>query len=110
MNYKTLLIVVVAAALAVAPGCGSKEPTAETPKAESAATAGPVTKVDPATAASVSGKVNFTGKSPVRARLIMDAEPDCKALHSAPVTSEEVVVNSNGTRSEERRVGKECRL
>jgi plastocyanin len=95
MNYKTLLVALVAAALVVAPGCGSKESTTETPKAETAA--GPVTKVDPATAAAVSGKVNFTGKAPARARLIMDAEPDCKGLHTAPVLSEEVIVNANGT-------------
>ena len=78
-------------------------------------------------AGDVTGKVAFKGKSPDMPRLRMDADRFCRSAHKAPVVSEEVVVNKNGTlknvlvymkdglggkrfnRSEERRVGKECR-
>ena len=53
--------------------------------------------MDPATAANITGKVSFTGTAPKPVRIVMDAEPDCKGLHTAPVRSEEVVVNTNGT-------------
>ena len=96
MTYKTFWGIAAVAALVIAAGCGGAKK--EEGVAEKAAeTAGPVTKVDPATAASITGKVAFAGKAPERRRIIMDAEPDCKAMHSSPVYSEEVVVNPNGT-------------
>ena len=48
-------------------------------------------------AGDVTGKVAFKGKSPVMARLRMDADRFCKTAHKTPVMSEEVVVNKNGT-------------
>jgi plastocyanin len=48
-------------------------------------------------AGDVTGKVNFGGKGPQAARLRMDADRFCKAAHKTPVSSEEVVVNKNGT-------------
>ena len=56
-----------------------------------------VTRVDPATAATVSGKVFFEGDLPRARRLAMDAEPACGALHTKPVFSEVVVPNDNKT-------------
>ena len=56
-----------------------------------------VTRVDPATAATVTGKVFFEGDLPRARRLAMDAEPACAALHTAPVYSEVVVPNDNKT-------------
>jgi plastocyanin len=82
--------------LIMAAGCGGakKEETAEKPAA-----GGAIFKVDPATAGTITGKVTFTGTAPAMKPIVMDAEPDCKKLHSAPVKSEEVVVNPNGTLS-----------
>ncbi|MEX1138816.1 MAG: carboxypeptidase regulatory-like domain-containing protein [Bacteroidota bacterium] len=48
-------------------------------------------------AGDVTGKVSFAGTAPQAARLRMDADRFCKAAHKSPVTSEEVVVNKNGT-------------
>lgn len=48
-------------------------------------------------AGDLSGKVSFGGKAPDMPRLRMDADRFCRAAHKAPVASEEVVVNKNGT-------------
>jgi len=48
-------------------------------------------------AGDVTGKVTFDGKAPQMQRLRMDADRFCRAAHKAPVSSEEVVVNKNGT-------------
>ncbi len=95
MKYQIFATLVAGVALVLS-GCGggtgpaTKEATADKPAAA-------VTKIDPATAATVSGKTSFAGKGPARPRIDMSAEPDCKGLHSAPAQSEEVVVNANGT-------------
>ena len=95
MTLKTLCTTAVVAVIAFAAGCGG---STETGTKESAATEKTAfTKVDPATAANITGKVSFTGTAPKPVRIVMDAEPDCKGLHTAPVRSEEVVVNTNGT-------------
>ena len=86
---------------AILAGCGGggEAPTAgesggsEMPAASSA----PVETVDPATAATVTGKVNFQGQAPQRMRIRMDAVPACTEANPDPVYSDEVVVNDNGT-------------
>jgi len=85
----------LAAALVLA-GCGGSEPKKEESKnAPPAATAPPV---DEANAATVTGKVSFTGDKPKVATIDMSANPACARAHSgAPAKSEEVVVNDNGT-------------
>lgn len=84
-------------------GCGGagdstarkdEAPAAESP---SSAPSGPAIKVDEATAATISGKVVFSGEKPVMRPVSMDATPACAREHKEPVMSEEVVVNSNGT-------------
>jgi hypothetical protein len=51
-----------------------------------------------ADSASVAGKVFFEGGAPKAKKIKMDADPKCAELHAdAPVTSQEVVVNDNGT-------------
>jgi plastocyanin len=76
-------------------GCGSakKEETAatETPAAPA------FTKVDPATAGTIKGKILFTGKRPAPVAINMSQEAACKRAHSGPVYSEQVVVNPDGT-------------
>ena len=93
-NAKLLWFLIVVLALGIA-GCAKKE---EAPPAREAAEAQPPpTPIDPATVGSITGKVSFDGSKP-KARVIrMDAEPDCKRLHSSPVRSQEVIVNKNGT-------------
>ena len=96
MMLRTFYAAASAAALIFASACGGSKESAEGEK-KAAEPAAAVTKVDPATAATVTGKVAFAGAAPRANRIDMSAEPDCKGLHSAPVTSEEVVVNANGT-------------
>ena len=76
-------------------GGGTEAPPAE--QAESAPAAAPSAPVDSATAATITGKVSFEGTKPTMARIRMDAVPACTEAHKAPVYSEEVVVNDNGT-------------
>ncbi|MBI3667183.1 MAG: carboxypeptidase regulatory-like domain-containing protein [Acidobacteria bacterium] len=98
MTYKTFCTIAVAAAFALAAGCGGakkEETAAEKPEGGG----GAIFKVDPATAATITGKVTFAGTAPARKAIDMSAEPDCKALHgtSGPAYIEEVVANPNGT-------------
>ncbi len=72
---------------------GGKEATKETPSAP-AASAPPV---DEANAATISGKISFTGDKPVMKPISMDATPACARQHPTPPKSEEVVLNGNGT-------------
>jgi len=53
--------------------------------------------VDPATAATLTGKVLYKNGQPQRARLRMDADAACSKLHTEAVYSQEAVVNDNGT-------------
>jgi len=85
---------IVALVMMSACGGGTKESAEVEKKADAPAA---FTKVDPATAATITGKAAFAGKAPRAARIDMSAEPDCKGLHTAVPSSEEVVVNSNGT-------------
>jgi hypothetical protein len=80
-------------------GCGGGgQPAAEQPAGDAAAPAPAATAtVDPATAATITGKVNFTGQAPNRVRIRMDAVPACTQANSEPVFVQDVVVNSNNT-------------
>jgi plastocyanin len=80
-------------------GGGGQQPaeTAPSQPAEGGGAAGPVTKIDPATAATLSGKVSYEGEKPKPRQIRMDAEASCAALHKEPVYSEEVVLNDNNT-------------
>ena len=84
----------VASAL-VLTSCGGGEKKEEK-KAEAPAAA-PAAAVDDANAATVTGKVAFTGEKPKPRTLSMDATPACARAHPTPAKSEEVVVNDNGT-------------
>ncbi|HYM13675.1 MAG TPA: carboxypeptidase regulatory-like domain-containing protein [Bryobacterales bacterium] len=98
MRHKTLYTIATFAVFALATaGCGggTKE-TAKEEAAPGAGAGGPVFRVDPATAGTISGKVTLAGTAPSMRTIVMDAEPDCKKLHSEPVKSQEVVVGPNG--------------
>lgn len=48
--------------------------------------------------ASISGKVSFEGAPPKVKKINTDADPKCAEMHAdSPLTTEEVVVNPNGT-------------
>jgi len=84
----------IAAALILA-GCGGgSEPKKEESKAATPAATAPV---DEANAATVTGKVSFTGDKPKIPTIDMSANPACARAHSTPAKSEEVVINDNGT-------------
>lgn len=76
--------------------CQQQQPTggAEQPRTEATPAAAPV---DPATVATLTGKVNFEGQAPAKVRIRMDAVPACTEASKEPVYSEEVVVNDNKT-------------
>ena len=80
-------------------GGGQEQKPTETSESKPAegAPSGPVTTVDPATAATITGKVSFEGEKPKPRQIRMDAEAACAALHKEPVYAEEVVVNDNST-------------
>ena len=97
MKSKGLYIAATVAALGLAAACGGGGGDTEKKAEGGPAAPANVTKVDPATAATVTGKVSFAGTAPKPINLSMAAEPDCSKMHSTPVKSEEVVINSNGT-------------
>jgi hypothetical protein len=77
---------------------GDEEESTETAAAPSTAAAPAGAPAAPAAgAATLTGKVAFNGTPPTSERLKMDADAFCKSAHAAPVYSQEVVVNSNGT-------------
>ena len=88
------LFVFIGLALLLTFGCGGGEPAAEkSAPSEAAAPPADVFEVDPATAATVSGKVLYEGEAPKPQRLNMGADEECKAMHAEPIVSEAVVVN-----------------
>lgn len=73
---------------------GANAPASNTTSAPQAAAQSPV---DPATAATITGSVKFTGAKPKMAKISMGADAYCKTAHTTDVYSEEVVVNPNNT-------------
>src|SRR5579863_4314946 len=81
-----------AAPLLLLAACGS----GPQPKTEAEASL-PTAQVDPATAGSISGRVNFTGEAPVMPAIDMASNPNCERQHKTPQKAETVIVNSNHT-------------
>lgn len=93
MKTKTwvrILCLPLACGLVLLAGCGKKEETAEQPAGAPAA-APAATHIDLATAATVSGTVNFDGTPPPAAKIDMSQDPACKGTNTA-----EAVVVSGG--------------
>ena len=53
--------------------------------------------VDAATAATITGRVNFTGSAPEMEPILMDAETVCAEQYTEGAFTETVIVNDNGT-------------
>ena len=84
----------LAAFLALA-GCKGSGQQAGAPEAQPQQEA--KSPVDPATAASISGTVKFTGVKPKAQKISMKAEAFCQTAHTTDVFAEDVVVNANNT-------------
>jgi plastocyanin len=92
---KSLLITCGAVAALLLASCGgSKE---EAKKEEPAAAPATAPAVDEANAATITGKVNFSGAKPKVASIDMSANPTCARAHTTPQKSEVAVINDNGT-------------
>lgn len=88
-TWVTTLSLPLACGLVLLAGCGKKEETAEQPAGTPAAPA--AAPVDLATAATVSGTVNFDGTPPPAAKIDMSQDPACKGTNTA-----EAIVASGG--------------
>lgn len=87
---KTFLALGTGLLLLTSCGGGAKP---EEKKAEAPAPAA----VDPASEATITGKVSFAGEKPVAKTISMDAVPACANQYKGPVKAEDTVVNGNGT-------------
>ena len=77
--------------------CGKKEAEVSEKKEAETPAATQATAVDPATAATVTGKILFTGEKPKLHRLMMDQDPVCAQRHPGAAYAEDGEVNSDGT-------------
>ena len=91
-------------AMFVASGCagddtGGRETSRARPSttAPSGATTAPVGGDAAMGTAVVKGMVQFEGEAPKRSKIRMDADPFCQKAHMQGATSEQVIVNANGT-------------
>jgi len=98
-NWTWLVALSVALLLAGCGGGGEQPAATEGAGGEAAAPAPAAAAVDPATAATITGKVSFTGQKPPQQRIRMDAVPACTQANPNPVYLQDVVVNDNGTLS-----------
>ncbi len=72
--------------------CGGGETKPEEKKATA-----PAPPIDEASAATITGKVTFTGEKPAPKTISMDAVPACANQYKGPIVAEDTVVNTNGT-------------
>jgi plastocyanin len=105
LKRSLVILLAVAAGLSVlACGGGKEEDALDEESAPATTSAAPAAAPAPAAAAApaagsatVTGKVAFEGAKPASEQIKMDADAYCKAAHSAPVYTQEVEVNANGT-------------
>ena len=91
----SLLIPALVYCVAILTGCSGPAPAptvAETKKEPEPA----YFHVDPATAATVTGAVHFTGKKPARKVIDMSNDPACVSAHTGKVFDEPVVADAKG--------------
>jgi len=97
MNSKTLLGLPLMLTL-VAAGCGGSAPAPapqgqEQPKPSGGNAA---SAIDPATVASIKGKITFEGTAPANAPIKMNADPFCVSANKTPQTQETYMVGKGG--------------
>ncbi len=93
MKHRLSVILLVIPVFFLA-ACGPAKEEAKKEEAPAAAAAPPI---DEASAATLTGKVSFTGPKPVLKAISMEATPACSRQHSTAPRSEEVVLNADGT-------------
>ena len=85
----------ILAALALTLGCSAK-PKSETATPPTAQPAPSYFKVDPATAATLTGTIHFTGKRPQPKAIDMSEDPACVEAHQGKAHDESLVVSPRG--------------
>ena len=75
-------------------GCSGKKNTEPAPHVEQPAVS--YFKVDPATAATITGTIRYTGKKPVRKLIDMSEDPACVEAHHGKAYDKSLVVGSKG--------------
>jgi plastocyanin len=97
MNGHTLVTIFCATAILTGcSGSATKEPQPQTTAAKPPA-APTYFKVDPSTAAVLTGKVRYTGPRPARKRIDMSGDPACVEAHHGRAYDESMVENPNRT-------------
>jgi hypothetical protein len=81
--------------IALLAGCSATKP--EQPKAKAEPPPPAYFKFDPATAATVTGTLRFTGKKPAAQPVDITSDPACVEAHKGKPVDESLVVNPNGT-------------
>jgi len=81
--------------LIITAGCSKSGKEAATAPSSPTASAGQ--KPDTVNGGKIVGKISFNGNKPDSRPIDMSANPACAKAHPAPVASEEVMVNGNGT-------------
>lgn len=66
------------------------------PEGQSQPAAPAAAAVDPATAATINGKINLEGQAPANAPIRMNADPECLRLNKTPQTQETFMVGKGG--------------
>jgi len=94
--FSAMLLLLLAAGCSGGDSGSSGRPTTATP-APSPATGDAASGGDLMGTASVKGSVQFEGEAPGGKKIRMDADPFCTKQHPDGATTEEVVVNENGT-------------
>jgi plastocyanin len=104
MSKRIYCLLLAAAFVLSFVACGGKEEEEEEapPKAPATTSTGAPAAAAPAApvvagGATITGKVTFAGTAPQLEQIRMDADAYCKSAHSAPVYTQEVEVNGNGT-------------
>ena len=92
--FRYALLLSVTAGVIVTGAC-SNSSTPETKSTKSTEQPVAYFKVDPSTAGTVTGKVEFTGKT-VRKKVDMEEDPQCEKLHKTAVYDNSIEVGSKG--------------
>ena len=91
--HRACLLNVIILALALSGCSGNTTKKAESPPEPAVS----YFKVDPATAGTLKGKIQFTGQKPAEQKIDMDEDPQCARMHKgAKVSDESLEVNCEG--------------
>lgn len=95
MAFVSKIFPAALAGLLVLASCGGE--TKPEPTGTGAPTPAPAAAIPAEEAATITGKVTFTGEKPPSKNISMDAVPACANQHQGPIPAQDTVVNANGT-------------